>query len=310
MRALVTGAGGFIGSHVARALGARGVDVIAVVRPRSDPWRLDGVPSPVRIVEADLADRKDAESVLSALCPEVVCDLAWHGVENRLHDDPVQVSVNLGARLDAIGVVAKAGCRRWIGLGSQAEYGPKETRIDEQCTPAPTTLYGTAKLCTGLLGRALAARAGLEFVWLRLFSTYGPMDHPGWLIPSVILALLRGERPELTLGTQRWDYLFVEDVAAAVAEAVLARSLDGVFNLGSGEPVPVRTIIEKVRDLIDPRLPLGFGALPFRPNQVMHLEADSSRYRAATGWRPTVPLDAGLERTVEWYREHRERTPS
>jgi nucleoside-diphosphate-sugar epimerase len=169
------------------------------------------------------------------------------------------------------------------------------------------TLYGTVKLCLGLLGQKLAAQAGMEFVWLRLFSSYGPMDAPDWLIPSITLSLLRGERPKLTAATQKWDYLFVEDAALAIAEAVLAARLDGVYNLGSGQPVTVLEIVQTIRDAIDPRLPLGVGELPYKPDQIMHLEADITRICGALAWRPTTELADGLVRTVAWYREHRDR---
>src|SRR6185369_9014041 len=133
--------------------------------------------------------------------PDVVCDLAWEGVGNRFHEDPRQIRANLAAHLALLDAACRAGCRRWIGLGSQAEYGPQSARIDERCPTAPASLYGTVKLCLALLGQKLAAQASMEFAWLRLFSTYGPMDGPGWLIPSVTLSLLRGERPKLTAGT-------------------------------------------------------------------------------------------------------------
>lgn len=304
MRVLVTGAGGFLGAHVVRALVERGHEVTAVVR--STTWRLDGVAA--RTVRADVA--AGCDGLLAETHPAVVCDLAWHGVVNRFHHDPVQVATNLHAHLDLVTAASRAGCRRFVGLGSQAEYGPHSQRIDEQTPTTPVTLYGATKLAVGVIGRQLAASAGMEFVWLRLFSTYGPMDDPAWLVPSVILALLRGRCPELTPGTQKWDYLFVEDAAAAVAEAATTVALDGTFNLGSGQPASVRTIVEAVRDLVDPRLPLAFGTRPFGPNQVMHLEADITKLTAATSWRPTTPLADGLERTVDWYRDNLDRYPA
>ncbi len=307
MRVLVTGATGFLGSHVTRALVARGADVTVLVRRGSDPWRVADVLPRLELVSADLAEAEASARALQDAAAEVVCDLAWHGVGNRFHQDPSQVSANLKAHLDLLATAARAGCRRWIGLGTQAEYGPQSARIDERCPPAPTTLYGAVKLSVGLLGGQLAAQAGMEFVWLRLFASYGPMDEPGWLIPSVTLRLLRRERPDLTAGTQKWDYLFVEDAAGAVVEAATAPTLDGVFNLGSGRGVAVRDIVEVIRDLIDPALPLGFGAIPYGPHQIMHLEADITRLCQATRWRPTTSLADGLARTVEWYRDHRDR---
>jgi nucleoside-diphosphate-sugar epimerase len=307
MRVLVTGATGFLGSHVTRALVARGLEVTVCIRPGSDPWRLADVLAQLERVTADLADPEASTRALHQARPEAICDLAWEGVGNRFHDDARQVSANLKVHLDLILAAARGGCRRWIGLGTQAEYGPQRARIDESCPPAPTTLYGAVKLSVGLIGQRLAAQTGMEFVWLRLFSSYGPMDDPGWLIPSVTLRLLDGARPELTAGTQKWDYLFVEDAAAALVEAVIAPTLGGPFNLGSGRAVAVRDIVQTIRDRIDPALPLGFGAIAYRPHQIMHLEADITRLCQAIPWRPTTSLADGLARTVDWYRDHRER---
>jgi UDP-glucose 4-epimerase len=116
------------------------------------------------------------------------------------------------------------------------------------------------------------------------------------------LSLLRGECPQVTAGEQLWDYIFAADAAAAVALVSDHTQATGVFNLGSGSTATVRSIIEKVRNLIDPRLPVGFGEVPYRPDQVMHLEADISRL-TALGWRPRVSLADGVARTVDWCRE-------
>jgi nucleoside-diphosphate-sugar epimerase len=303
----LTGASGFVGAHVARALLDRRAEVTVVLRPQTDPWRLVGILPALDVVRVDLRERDACARAIRAAAPDVVCDLAWEGVGNRFHDDPVQVRSNLPTHLALLEAAAEAGCRRWVGLGSQAEYGPQPTRIAETCRPAPATLYGAVKLALGVVGERVAARTGMRFAWLRLFSAYGPMDAPGWLVPSVILTLLRGERPKLTAGTQSWDYLYVEDAAGAIAAAALATELDGVYNLGSGASVPVRDIVQTIRDLVDPRLPLGFGEVPFGPRQIMHLEADVARLSAALAWRPAVSLPDGLARTVTWYREHRHR---
>jgi nucleoside-diphosphate-sugar epimerase len=118
--------------------------------------------------------------------------------------------------------------------------------------------------------------------------------------------LLAGERPALTPGEQIWDYLYVEDAAEAIYLAALMPDAEGVFNLGSGEGWRVREIIEHLRDLIDPSLPLGFGEVPYPPDQMMRLVTSIDRLKAATGWRPRVGLDKGLRRTIEWYRSQLE----
>ncbi len=300
-RVLLTGATGFIGSHVIRCLLARDCEIMILMRPQSDPWRIADVLPHLHVIHADLADVSNVADDICAFAPDVTVHLAWYGVGNRHRNDPQQVS-NISATLNLLDVAHRAGTHSWIGLGSQAEYGVYNRAISEDTPANPTTLYGVVKLSTCLLTQRLCRIYGMRWVWLRLFSSYGPGDHPGWMIPYVILTLLRGERPALTAGEQRWDYLFVEDVAEAICSVMVKSNAQGVFNLGSGEAHTVRSIVERIRDLIDPSLPLGFGEIPYRPDQIMHLQADITRLRQATGWKPMVSLDEGLKHTIDWYR--------
>jgi UDP-glucose 4-epimerase len=138
--------------------------------------------------------------------------------------------------------------------------------------------------------------------WVRVAAVYGPGDDPKHLIPSTIRSLLAGKKPALTRGEQKWDYLYVEDAARALAR-IAATGATGSLNLASGETVVIRELVEQIRALIDPSLPLGFGDDSYREDQVMNLEADITRLRSATGWKPEVGLEEGLRRTVAWCRE-------
>jgi nucleoside-diphosphate-sugar epimerase len=230
---------------------------------------------------------------LADFAPEVFYHLGWIGVGNahrydlEQYDNPRQV-------IDAIKLAAQVGCHRWVGTGSQAEYGPANRRLDEQAPLRPTTLYGAAKVASWALGQILGERLGLRMVWARVFSTYGPGDAAGWMLTDVIGTLLRGGCPALTQGVQLWDYLHVDDAAEALYRLGAAPCAEGVYNLGSGQARTIRSIVETVRDLIDPTLPLGFGEVPYRPDQVMHLEADVTRLRRDVGWEPRVDLETGL----------------
>jgi len=303
MRALVTGATGFVGSHLVRLLRERDVHVAIVRRPASDLWRLGELSADVEHLVGDLRAVATLLPGIEAFAPDVVFHLGWGGVANVHRNDPAQFE-NPACALDLLGGAARAGVRTWIGLGSQAEYGSIEGRIGEDHPTRPTTLYGIAKLATGLATLAHGTTLGLRVAWLRLFSTYGPMDGPGWLIPSVARELLAGRTPPLTLGTQRWDYLYVRDVAEALYAAASAPQVAGCYNLGSGEARTVRSIVEAVRARIPDAPPLAFGAVPFRADQVMHLEADTTRLRRDTGWAPIVAFDDGVSQTVQWIREH------
>ncbi|MBA2732935.1 MAG: NAD-dependent epimerase/dehydratase family protein, partial [Acidobacteria bacterium] len=166
----------------------------------------------------------------------------------------------------------------------------------------PLTAYGTAKLCVGLLTKKLCELSGMRYVWLRLLATYGPKDDERHLLPATIRKLLAHERPSLTPGEQHWDYLYIEDAAEAIYRAAVSEEAQGVFNLGSGESQSIRSIMERVRDMVDPSLSLGFGEMPYPPDQLMRLETSIDRLRHTTGWTPQVSLDEGLRRTIDWYK--------
>ena len=203
----------------------------------------------------------------------------------------------MSSSIDLYQMTQALGAGRFVGLGSQAEYGPLPGRISEAAPARPTHCYGAAKLATALVLERSAAASGRGFAWLRLFSSYGPDDDPTWLLPYLTRTLLAGERPKVTRAEQVWDYIHVADVARGVIAAVDARAT-GIFNLGSGRALPLRQIIEVLRDLIDPALPIGFGEIDYRADQVMHLEADIGALQAATGWAPQMLIEDGLAELV------------
>ncbi|HKR02981.1 MAG TPA: NAD(P)-dependent oxidoreductase [Pyrinomonadaceae bacterium] len=308
MRCLVTGASGHLGSYLTKLLVREGAAVTALVRPQSDLWRLDGVLDQIRVLRADLSDIESAAPEINRVKPGAVFHLAWQGVTSAFKDTPEQMTLNVMGSLKLFEIVRSGGgCNLWVGLGSQAEYGPHDAALTEETPTRPLTAYGVGKLCAGLLTKKLCELEGVRYVWLRLLATYGPHDDERHLIPSVISKLLAGERPSLTLAEQIWDYLYVEDAAEAIYSLAVAPNAQGVFNLGSGQNVSVREVLERVRDLIDPALPLGFGEIPYPTGQTMRLETSIERLREATGWEPRVQLEEGLRRTIEWHRERRSR---
>lgn len=224
-----------------------------------------------------------------AFRPDAVLHIEWRGVRGPAAADSSVQDRNVRRAIALAEVAAAAGCSVWLGMGSLFE-------LDNSVAPQ----YADAKRRALEATRSACGRAGLRHVWLRLSAAYGPADHLSRLVPSVGLALIRRSRPALTLGEQCWDLLFVRDAAHAVLAA--AEHAEGVFELGSGEPVSVRRIAEILRDAVDPRLPLGFGELPYGPGEPRVWQANIGPLTSATGWRPTTPLRAGLRETLQWLR--------
>lgn len=266
-----------------------------LIRPGSNLWRIDPLPKNAQIIEGSLAELPLKE--IERFAPDTVVHAAWNGVTNEHRNDPAQTeNVTLTAG------IADLGCKHFIGLGSQAEYGPLNKKIRETDKGQPTTAYGRSKFAAHIVTRNMYDERDLDWSWLCVFSTYGPREDPSWMIPYVIRELLAGKTPALTACEQRWDYLFGPDAADAIWSVIKAKAT-GLFNLGSGRAESLRKIVETLRDEIDPALPVAFGRIPYRPDQVMHLEADISKLTKATGWTPATSLEEGLKQTVAWHRQ-------
>ena len=290
---LVTGAAGFLGAAVARRAARAGWHVVATGRGARGA-RLAALSCDWHSV--DMHDHDAVATLVAATRPDVIVHTAWSGVAGAARADRIQLA-NVAATAALTEAAARAGTRQFIGIGSQAEYGPVHGPVTEAHPTAPTTLYGAAKLSAAHLSRVQSAMAGMVHAWLRLFAIYGPGDNANWLIPSLAAAMARGECPAMTPGTQRWDYLYIDDAADAVL-ALVAHHAGGTFNLASGSSIPVRAIAEGIRDRVAPGLPLAFGTVPFGPTQIMHLEGDVAALTAATGWHPRVSMTEGLDTTV------------
>lgn len=302
MRFLLTGASGFVGSHVLERILQAGEHTVAIVlRPGRTAPRIQHRLASVEVIAGDLARPESLAESVRRFAPEVVVHAAW-AMPNTKNRNSTEHVEHVSHTVALVRLAQAAGAKHFVGLGSQAEYGAAADQADEAQPAQPTTLYGTAKLCAGLLTGKLCAALDLRFAWLRLFAAYGPGEDSTWLIPSMCHALLAGERPAATRGEQVWDYLYVEDAAEAVYQVAVQPDATGIFNLGSGRESTVREVIERVRDLIDPQAAIGFGERPYPPDQVMHMVARIDRLQRATGWRPQTDLQTGLRRTVEWFR--------
>jgi len=141
----------------------------------------------------------------------------------------------------------------------------------------------------------------MSFAWTRFFHLYGPMEAQERLIPYVVLTLLKGEVAKCTRGEQVRDFLYVEDAASAMW-AVAKSDLSGPVNVGSGQAIKVRALVETVAHLLHGEERLALGALPTDPQEPPMVLADVHRLASVVGWRPSLTLEEGLAKTCEWWR--------
>jgi nucleoside-diphosphate-sugar epimerase len=300
VKILLTGASGFIGSHVARRLIREGHEVHALVRPDDEMGRLRDVLASLRIIRGDLLN---SPFTLPLESFDTCIHLAWYVEPGKYLEAPqnkdwVEASLRLARTLK------DSGCRRFIAAGTCFEYAPTGPPQHESTPTAPSTLYVNSKLN---FFRALEA-VDIEFSWLRFFYQYGPQEDPRRLVPVIINSLLNAQEVKLVPGDRMRDYLYIEDVAGAVC-AVAQSNITGAVNIGSGVPATVHDIALKIGHLLDRVELLRFGALPYSAKEPMHLLADNTKLRDNTGWGPRVSLDDGLRQTVEWWKSQQHPRP-
>ncbi|MHC5795231.1 NAD-dependent epimerase/dehydratase family protein [Lacisediminihabitans sp. FW035] len=298
MRVAVFGAGGFLGAWTVRALLAAGHDVVAVVRPTTDLWRIDGLPALTVISRASA----DWPSIVDRGRFEIVMLLDWEGVASSTRNDEIQWS-NLERHRLLVEAAAEAGVRRVVGLGSQAEYGARTNRSDEESPTNPETTYGEAKVAAMLQLRNQCELLGLAWVWARVFSVYGPMDNAGMLLASIAGSLGSNVDVALSSGQQRWSYLYASDAGAALATLATAAQAGGIVNVGHPIAPPLREIVVQFASNFDSGGRLLFAPAPADPSEIAHLEPATLRL-LALGWTPEVSQAQGLSTTAHWLTGH------
>jgi nucleoside-diphosphate-sugar epimerase len=295
-RILITGASGFVGRQVLRALGSSEMDLHAAAHE----WRHE----PDRCATwhyRDLRDPKQAYDLVNSLSPQMLVHLAWCTEPGSFYSDPAN-SDWLQSSLAMIKAFAANGGKRLLIAGSCAEYGWHTGECIEGVTPLlPTTVYGKCKKALFEAATAATGFGRLSLVWPRLFFLYGPSEHRTRFIPSIITDLLAGRVAVCRQGGLRRDYVMVADAGEALA-GLLHSDFEGPVNVGTGQAPSLGDIATELSGLVDSEAKLTIlnGAPANAAEQVVL--ADTCRLsRILPNWSPTA-LSVGLSKTVAWWR--------
>lgn len=283
MKILLTGATGFIGSHVARELLGRGHEVHCTLRSGSSRRRILDIERRLHI-HYGLIDSIPIQA-------DLAIHLAWHTVPNNYLTAPENEECLDGS----LRLLSGLFCRT-VFVGTCFELDTSLGVLREDSPTKPATLYSR---CKDHLRREVVKKSNAA--WVRLFYQYGPWEDDRRMVPTAIRCSLTGQMIKGSPGEQKRDYMHVEDVAAAICSVATSR-LTGTVNIGSGNPVSIREILTRIGDLSGRPHLVWLGALPYYEGEPMLISADNSKL-LSTGWMPKYDIATGLRQTFEWWRK-------
>jgi CDP-glucose 4,6-dehydratase len=325
VKALVSGAHGFVGSHLAKALLARGEAVRVLDRPaprqadvggeRRSGLELLGIGGEVELAEGDL---RDAEAVAAAVAG---CDSVFHLAAQTIvgvarHSPRETFEVNVRGAWNVFEACREHGTGRVVFASSDKAYGSSaELPYREDFPLRAAHPYDASKAAADIVARSYARAYGVPLAVTRFANVYGGGDlNFSRLIPEAVVAALDGRAPVIRSdGSPERDFLHVEDAVAAYL-AIAAALGDGdaageAFNAGGERPHSVREVVESIAALAGTGAEPDFQGMGVPDGEIDRQFVDSTKLRRLTGWVPAIGLEAGLRRTLEWYRQHPEARP-
>ena len=281
---VVTGAAGFIGRRVVARLALAGAKVVAVDRIRGP---LDFPPG----VECRCCDLRKGLPNLAGDC--VVVHLAWNMDRGNMEAQAASVS-------DFSRLLEQSGVRSLVALGSAEEYGELEGQLNEGMVPKRALhSFGRAKSEARKLLEGWSRGAGRKAIWLRPFIAYGPGQVGNMAIPYAVRCAKERIPAEFSAGMQFRDFVHVDDVAEGIAQAAIRLpDIGGAFticNLGRGEPVRLRDVLERIALKTESQNLFKYGVRAMRPNEPQAQFADTSAALALLGWRAQIPWPEGID---------------
>ena len=306
---LITGAGGFIGSHLTEQLVRQGARVRCFVRynSRNDPGLLKMLPYEIQqSLEIIRADLRDAEAVQGAVeSADIVFHLGATVSIPYSYACPGDVlETNLKGTLNVLLAARDAQVARIVHTSTSEVYGTAEyVPIDEKHPLRAQSPYAASKIAADKVAESFYLSYDLPVVTVRPFNSYGPRQSDRAVIPTIVVqALTQGE---VLLGAMhpRRDLTYVTDAAAGFIAAATAEGVEGeVVNIGYGDDISIGDLAEKIVGLVDRDVELTFDASRLRPrrSEVQQLLADNTKATKLLNWEPQVSLEEGLRATIEW----------
>lgn len=304
-RVLITGASGFIGSHLAQALLEKGAHVYGVVGPRSVPGRLSALEGNIEILQGDLRDAESARDVVRKSKPFIIFNLASATKRERsLQHVDAFVQSMYGITHNMLVAAADESVSRFVQMGSMEEYGAARAPFTETSREEPVSPYGLGKLFATHTALLYGRASEMQVCVLRPSAVFGEgQDFGKMLIPNIIKAGLDGVDFDMHAGEHLRDFIYVHDAVEGMLLAGASETAaNEIINLGAGSSMEVRKVAKMTNAAMGEPININFGATPYlRFDKDAYL--DCSKAKKLLGWSARTPLPEALKKTADWYRK-------
>ncbi len=302
---LITGVNGFVGRHLARYL----VSELHVARvygiDRAAPGE-SGNPG-YQFLCANIEDPAEMNRIIAEVRPRIIFHLAADIKPSRdLKDLPAMLQTNLTGTVNLLAAVCttQTGLNCFINMGTGEEYGNNSQPFHEQLIPSPVSIYSGTKAAVSMLCRMFYNLYNIPVITVRPSLVYGPGQNNRFFIIQAIQKLLSDEDFDMTPGEQTRDYIYIQDLVAALVELSCSGKMAGEeINVSSGVEYRLKDVILLLREKTNSKSKINFGAIPYRQNEIMRYACDNTKIISNTSWRPEVILEEGLARTIRFLKE-------
>jgi nucleoside-diphosphate-sugar epimerase len=309
LKALITGATGFIGSNLLRALVSNNFETHVTIRKDSNIWRIGDVIDQVEVHYCDLADQEKVKQTILETRPQLIFHLATYGATPNEKEKGKIMNANFMGTINLVDACVESGFECFINTGSSSEYGTKLQPMREMDVLEPLDDYGVSKAAATLYCQSIAKNHDLNILTLRLFSPYGYFEDPDRLVQYLIRSCLDDEPVVLYHPKAVRDFIFIEDVVNAYLNAVSSADKvpsGEIFNVGSGKQHSVRDIFNIVKRTTryEKKAIIGDRQSGMRPaDNAIIWEADITKIKKALGWEAKTTLPEGIKKTVAWFKD-------
>jgi nucleoside-diphosphate-sugar epimerase len=300
-KVVITGISGFIGSNISEYLLSHDFQVYGIVRKKTNIKRLEGFDSSITFFDIDDTDLK---LKLAQLGEYSLIHCAWNGVNAELRNDWLIQAENISYFARILNLVESTQIKKLIFLGSQAEYGKIDFEVHEGSPLELNNVYGISKNSCRHMLELFASEKNINWIWLRVFSLFGPREDDKWLIPSLIQKMKKSKNVELTKGEQIYSYLYVSDFSRILHLILEKKVNNGIYNIANKNTVVLKDLIGLLKEKINSNAKLMFGAIPYRTNQSMVISASIDKIIGQIGDFTFTDISKALEETIAYYEKN------